>query len=57
MQDLDETSVDISSLDKTITFRANGSQIFFPGFFIYKDKEDEKILPDLKEKEKVHIYT
>ncbi len=31
--ELDETSADIANKDKTIVFRANGSQVRFPGFF------------------------
>ena len=53
--EIDETSIDISSVDQTIIFRANGSQIFFPGFFVYRDNDDEKILPLLKEGEKVDL--
>ncbi len=52
---LDETTVDISSEENSITFRANGSQIFFPGFYIYRDKKEEKILPNLLEGEKLNL--
>tara|TARA_B100002051_G_scaffold271432_1_gene306146 strand:- start:2174 stop:4732 length:2559 start_codon:yes stop_codon:yes gene_type:complete len=52
---LDETSVDISSKDNSIIFRANGSQIKFPGFYLYRDKEDEKILPELLDNEKLKL--
>ncbi|MDB9871256.1 type I DNA topoisomerase, partial [Alphaproteobacteria bacterium] len=53
--ELDETSADITSEDKTIVFRANGSQVYFPGFFVYKDKENDKILPNLIDGEKVDL--
>lgn len=53
--ELDETSVDISNFDNSITFRANGSQIKFPGFYVYKEKEIDKILPNLVEKENVDV--
>ena len=53
--ELDETSADITSEDKTIAFRANGSQVYFPGFFVYKDKENDKILPNLIDGEKVDL--
>ena len=53
--ELDETSADISNKDKTIVFRANGSQVRFPGFFIYRDRNDDKILPNLFENEKVDL--
>ena len=51
--ELDETSADISTNDGSIKFRANGSQVHFPGFFVYKDKEDDKILPNLIDGEAV----
>ena len=53
--ELDETSADISNKDKTIVLRANGSQLRFPGFFIYRDRNDDKILPDLDENENVDL--
>ena len=53
--ELDETSADISNKDKTIVFRANGSQVRFPGFFIYRDRDDDKILPHLIENENVGL--
>ncbi len=53
--ELDETSADISNKDKSIVFRANGSQVSFPGFFIYRDREDDKILPKLVENDKVDL--
>ncbi len=53
--ELDETSADISNKDKTIVFRANGSQVHFPGFFIYRDRNDDKILPNLVENENVDL--
>ncbi len=53
--ELDETSADISNKDMSIVFRANGSQVFFPGFFIYRDREDDKILPKLVENDKVDL--
>ena len=53
--ELDETAADISSKDQSITFRANGSQVIFPGFFVYRDKEDDRLLPNLKEKEEVDL--
>ena len=53
--ELDETSADISSKDGSIMFRANGSQVFFPGFFVYRDKEDDRLLPDMNEKESVDL--
>ena len=36
--ELDETSIDITSMDRSVMFRANGSQVFFPGFYIYRDR-------------------
>ncbi len=53
--ELDETSANISNKDKTIVFRANGSQVRFPGFFIYRDRNDDKILPNLVENENVEL--
>ena len=53
--ELDETAADISSKDHSITFRANGSQVIFPGFFVYRDKEDDRLLPKLNEKEEVDL--
>ncbi len=53
--ELDETSADISNKDKTIVFRANGSQVRFPGFLIYRDRNDEKILPNLVEHENIGL--
>ena len=53
--ELDETSADISSKDGSIMFRANGSQVFFPGFYVYRDKEDDKLLPNFNEKENVDL--
>ena len=53
--ELDETSADISNKDMSIIFRANGSQVSFPGFFIYRDREDDKILPKLLENDKVDL--
>ena len=53
--ELDETAADISSKDLSITFRANGSQVIFPGFFVYRDKEDDRLLPKLNEKEEVDL--
>ena len=53
--ELDETSADISNKDMSIVFRANGSQVSFPGFFIYRDREDDKILPKLLENDKVNL--
>ncbi len=53
--ELDETSADISNEDKTIVFRANGSQVRFPGFFIYRDRNDDKILPNLVENENIDL--
>ncbi len=53
--ELDETSADITNKDKTIVFRANGSQVRFPGFFIYRDRDDGKILPHLIENENVGL--
>ena len=50
---LDETSADISNEDGSIMFRANGSQVHFQGFFIYRDREEDKILPNLIENEDV----
>ncbi len=52
--ELDETSIDISNFENTINFRANGSQIHFPGFYVYREKEIDKILPNLVEDEKVN---
>ncbi len=51
--ELDETAADISNKNKSIVFRANGSQVHFPGFFIYRDRDDDKILPHLIEDEDV----
>ena len=53
--ELDETSADISNENKSIVFRANGSQVHFPGFFIYRDRDDDKILPHLIENENVGL--
>ena len=53
--ELDETSADIANRDKTIVFRANGSQVRFPGFFIYRDRNDDKILPNLDENENINL--
>ena len=53
--ELDETSADISTNDGSIKFRANGSQVHFPGFFVYKDKEDDKILPNLIDGEALEL--
>jgi len=53
--ELDETSADIANKDKTIVFRANGSQVRFPGFFIYRDRNDDKILPNLDENENINL--
>ena len=53
--ELNETSADISNKSKTIVFRANGSQVRFPGFFIYRDRNDDKILPNLVENENVGL--
>ena len=53
--ELDETAADISNKDMSIIFRANGSQVYFPGFFVYRDREDDKILPKLVENEGVDL--
>ena len=53
--ELDETAADISNKDMSINFRANGSQVYFPGFFVYRDREDDKILPKLVENEEVDL--
>ncbi len=53
--ELDETAADISNKNKSIVFRANGSQVHFPGFFIYRDRDDDKILPHLIENENVGL--
>ncbi len=53
--ELDETAADISNENKSIVFRANGSQVRFPGFFIYRDRDDNKILPHLIENENVGL--
>ena len=53
--ELDETAADISNENKSIVFRANGSQVHFPGFFIYRDRDDDKILPHLIENENVSL--
>ena len=53
--ELDETAADISNKDMSIIFRANGSQVYFPGFFVYRDREDDKILPKLVENEDVNL--
>jgi len=52
--ELDETAADISNQDQTVTFRANGSQVIFPGFFIYRDREDDRLLPNFVENESVN---
>ena len=53
--ELDETAANISNKDMSIIFRANGSQVYFPGFFVYRDREDDKILPKLVENEDVDL--
>ena len=53
--ELDETSATIANDDSSILSRANGSQVYFPGFFVYRDREDDKILPILNEKEKLAL--
>ena len=53
--ELGETAADISNKDMSIIFRANGSQVYFPGFFVYRDREDDKILPKLVENEDVDL--
>ena len=53
--ELDETAADITNKDMSIIFRANGSQVYFPGFFVYRDREDDKILPKLVENEDVDL--
>ena len=53
--ELDETAADIANQDQTIIFRANGSQVIFPGFYIYRDREDDRLLPKLIENEKVDL--
>ncbi len=53
--ELDETAADITNQDQNIIFRANGSQVIFPGFYIYRDREDDRLLPKLIENEKVDL--
>ena len=53
--ELDETAADIANQDQTIIFRANGSQVIFPGFYIYRDREDDRLLPKLIKNEKVDL--
>ena len=53
--ELDETAADITNQDQSIIFRANGSQVIFPGFYIYRDREDNRLLPKLIENEKVDL--
>ena len=53
--ELDETAADITNQDHSIMFRANGSQVIFPGFYIYRDREDDRLLPKLIENEKVDL--
>ncbi len=66
--ELDKTSVDITSNDKNLVFRINGSQIYFPGFLkVYKEgldennldksdeNEDNRIIPPLKENENLNL--
>ena len=53
--ELDETAADITNQDQSIKFRANGSQVIFPGFYIYRDREDDRLLPKLIENEKVDL--
>ena len=53
--ELDETAADIANQDETIIFRANGSQVIFPGFYIYRDREDDRLLPKLIKNEKVDL--
>ena len=67
---LDKTSIDIVSNDQKIIFRANGSQIIFPGFLkVYKesidtinengndDDDENKLIPPLNEKDKVKLFS
>ena len=53
--ELDETAADITNQDHSIMFRANGSQVIFPGFYIYRDRDDDRLLPKLIENEKVDL--
>lgn len=55
---IDSTVVDISNKDgeNTYIFRANGMTIKFDGFLkIYPDSQKEVILPELSEKEELHL--
>ena len=53
--ELDETAADIANQDQSIIFRANGSQVIFPGFFIYRDREDDRLLPKLATNEPANL--
>ena len=53
--ELDETAADITNEDQSIIFRANGSQVIFLGFYVYRDREDDRLLPKLIENEKVDL--
>ena len=55
--ELDETAADITNQDQSIIFRANGSQVIFPGFYIYRDREDDRLLPKLIENEKMLVVS
>ena len=52
---LDQVAVEISSADKKVVLRANGSSLMFDGFYkVYQDdsnSEDEGLLPIMKEGE------
>ena len=60
---LDQVAIDITSEDKQISLRANGSTIKFPGMYkVYqeakdddKDEEKETILPVMNEGEKLNL--
>ncbi len=66
--ELDKTTIDIKSENNAITFRTNGSQIYFDGFLkVYKeshdekssvsDDDDDKLLPHLKENEDLKLLS
>ena len=60
---LDQVAIDITSEDKQVSLRANGSTIKFPGMYkVYqeakdddKDEEKETILPVMNEGEKLNL--
>ncbi len=52
----DQTSVEIKDKNKKYTFKINGSVLKFDGFLkITNEKIDDKILPDLKENDRLNL--